>query len=77
MASTTSTRDERNSLSEILTKASARRSAPGSNATDFVAFDELVVLDAPSKRSAIGTFSAMATRCSRLAPTRFVPFSYF
>jgi Asp/Glu/hydantoin racemase len=39
IASATSTSDERNALSDILTKASAKRSASRSNATDFVALD--------------------------------------
>ena len=33
--------------------------------------------DAPAKNSEMGTSSAVATKCSRLAPTRFLPFSYF
>ena len=78
IASATSTSDERNALSDILTKASAKRSECESNASDFVALDLLLlVAAAPSNSSPIGTFSAVATICSRLAPTRFLPFSYF
>src|SRR5262245_6926046 len=77
IVSTSSTSDARNSLSEILVKASAMRNACGSNAIDLVANDERLVSDAPAKNSEIGTSSAVATKCSRLAPTRFLPFSYF
>ena len=33
--------------------------------------------DVSGKKNEIGTSSALAMSCSRLAPTRLVPFSYF
>jgi hypothetical protein len=43
----------------------------------FLRVNVLPVSAEPSKSSVIGTLSAVATRCSRPAPTRLLPFSYF
>jgi hypothetical protein len=75
IASATSTSDERNFLWEILTKASAKRSASGSNATDFVALGVVLVAGAPPKSSLIGTSSGMATRWRGFCRSRIFEFA--
>ena len=61
----------------IFTNASAIRNACGWNANADNGTDLRSASVAPAKNSEIGTPKAFAIWCSRLAPTRLRPFSYF
>ena len=75
MASTISRIESRNVLSLSRVNASANRSACRSNAGAFA--DVQLVPTSSVKKCPTGTSRAVEIISNRLAPTQFLPFSYF